>query len=203
MKTLQKGFSLVELLVVVAIIGVLAGVGIVGYQGYTDSAKERVAIANYNSVVRFIDTELTLLNNNIQTKSAAIKKYTTSCTETAKTTTVQYDNTDSTHTLAEFLQGIMCYFDATDGYGSAFKNPYASTKSQVVYNQTWAATKQGEINLGLVSVVTASRSGVPITQADVDLSVGSTRGGTFIVEYFDAAASGNAGEKKGKKSTLK
>ena len=45
MKTLQKGFSLVELLVVVAIIGVLAGVGIVGYQGYTDSAKQRVAVA--------------------------------------------------------------------------------------------------------------------------------------------------------------
>ena len=202
MKTLQKGFSLVELLVVVAIIGVLAGVGIVGYQGYTDSAKERVAIANYNSVVRFIDTELTLLNNNIQTKSAAIKKYTTSCKETAKTTTVQYDNTDSTHTLAEFLQGIMCYFDATDGYGSAFKNPYDGQTSQVVINKT-TDLKQGEINLGLVSVVAASRSGVPITQADVDLSVGSTRGGTFIVEYFDAAASGNAGEKKGKKSTLK
>ena len=67
MKTLQKGFSLVELLVVVAIIGVLAGVGIVGYQGYTDSAKERVAIANFNSVKRFVETELTLLNNNIQT----------------------------------------------------------------------------------------------------------------------------------------
>ena len=31
-KTLQKGFSLVELLVVVAIIGLLAGVGIVGYK---------------------------------------------------------------------------------------------------------------------------------------------------------------------------
>jgi len=30
-KSFQKGFSLVELLVVVAIIGVLAGVGIVGY----------------------------------------------------------------------------------------------------------------------------------------------------------------------------
>jgi len=32
--TLQKGFSLVELLVVVAIIGVLAGIGIVGYNSY-------------------------------------------------------------------------------------------------------------------------------------------------------------------------
>ena len=31
---MQKGFSLVELLVVVAIIGVLAGVGIVGYDRY-------------------------------------------------------------------------------------------------------------------------------------------------------------------------
>ena len=61
MRQLQKGFSLVELLVVVAIIGVLAGVGIVGYQSYTDSAKSRVAIANYNSVKRFIETELTLL----------------------------------------------------------------------------------------------------------------------------------------------
>ena len=45
-RKLQKGFSLVELLVVVAIIGVLAGVGIVGYSSYTDSAKERVAKAN-------------------------------------------------------------------------------------------------------------------------------------------------------------
>ena len=74
-KTLQKGFSLVELLVVVAIIGVLAGVGIVGYQSYTDSAKERVAIANFNSVKRFMETELTLLNNNIQTVSGAINSF--------------------------------------------------------------------------------------------------------------------------------
>ena len=73
-KTLQKGFSLVELLVVVAIIGVLAGVGIVGYQSYTDSAKRRVALANFNSVKRFVDTELTLLNNNIQTVSGALSE---------------------------------------------------------------------------------------------------------------------------------
>ena len=78
----------------------------------------------------------------------------------------------------------MCYFDATNGYGSSFKNPYASTKSQVVYNQSYATTRHGEINLGLVTAV-ETRSGVPIVQADINLSVGSTRGGTFIVEYFD------------------
>ena len=36
----EKGFSLIELLVVVAIIGVLAAVGVVGYQGYIDSTKK-------------------------------------------------------------------------------------------------------------------------------------------------------------------
>ena len=38
----KKGFSLVELLVVVAIIGVLAGVGIVGYDRYVENAKRKV-----------------------------------------------------------------------------------------------------------------------------------------------------------------
>jgi prepilin-type N-terminal cleavage/methylation domain-containing protein len=44
--TLQKGFSLVELLVVVAIIGVLAGIGIVGYNSYIEYAVEKVNEAN-------------------------------------------------------------------------------------------------------------------------------------------------------------
>ena len=135
MKTLQKGFSLVELLVVVAIIGVLAGVGIVGYQGYTDAAKERVRMANFNSVKLFIDTELVLLNNNIQTTSASIRAFDTDCA----TTDTAFDNSlnDAANNLGAFLQAIVCYFSAgPGGYGSSFKNPYlGAADSQVIYNE--------------------------------------------------------------------
>lgn len=46
----MQGFSLIELLVVVAIIGILAAVGTVGYSNYMNSTKARVTVANAESV---------------------------------------------------------------------------------------------------------------------------------------------------------
>ena len=193
-KTLQKGFSLVELLVVVAIIGVLAGVGIVGYQSYTDSAKSRVAVANFNSVKRFVETELTLLNNNIQTVSGAISAG-SSCSSLTPYTV--YSNT-----LSDFVEGLTCYF-ATDGYGNAFKNPYdAAGGNQIVFNSSAAAVKKGQINVRFFPSANATVNGAVIPSGGIFASASTS--GYFLVEYYtEDGSAGSTGEYKAKEFQLK
>ena len=197
-KTLQKGFSLVELLVVVAIIGVLAGVGIVGYQSYTDSAKSRVAIANFGSVKRFIETELTLLNNNIQTVSGAISAG-SSCSSLVPYTV--YSNS-----IGDFVEGLTCYF-ATDGYGNAFKNPYdAAGGNQVVFSSAASDVKKGQINVSFLTATNDSAGGASIpdaSQTGAKFAAGGNSG-WFVVEYYTAdGAAGTGNEYKGKVFELK
>ena len=191
MKKLQKGFSLVELLVVVAIIGVLAGVGIVGYQSYTESAKNRVAIANFNSVKRFVETELTLLNNNIQTVSGALQQG-ANCTSTSKYTVHSANMTN-------FLTGLSCYF-ATDGYGNAFKNPHdAAGGNQIRYAAAAADQKKGVVNIRMAT----NNEAIGATTVTA-LTDASGTSGFFVVEYFTAqGATGTESEYEGKIFELK
>ena len=50
---MKKAFTLIELLIVVAIIGILAGVGIPMYNGYMASAKVASAKTNHSNVIRW------------------------------------------------------------------------------------------------------------------------------------------------------
>jgi type IV pilus assembly protein PilA len=56
-KTIKKGFSLIELLVVVAIIGILAAIGVVGYGRYTSSATSAAQQANDTAVATALMAE--------------------------------------------------------------------------------------------------------------------------------------------------
>lgn len=62
---MRAGFSLIELLVVVAIIGILAAVGVVGYQGYIDATKKEASLANGRQVARAIEQDWLSLANGI------------------------------------------------------------------------------------------------------------------------------------------
>ena len=112
----EKGFSLIELLVVVAIIGILAAVGVVAYSGYTASAKINAVKTQHADITKFIAAEFQKCNLG---DSMTFCRVTPCVTATSEACPIASGSSSLAGNVAEMLT-------------ISFKNAYAGAKSAFV-----------------------------------------------------------------------